>query len=196
MRASQIPLATHRDVYEPAEDSFLLADAVLARDLAGKRALDVGTGTGLAAIAAALKGARAVAVDVNPHAVALARANAAASEVRVDVVRGDLASALHGSFDLVTFNAPYLPSAPEERVPGWLDAAFHGGEGGVEVAARLVADLPRLLAPEGEALLVVSSRGDLDALDAATRKAGLARSELGEARFFFERVVLWSLRRQ
>lgn len=190
LSAHDLEVALHPDVYEPAEDSFLLAEAILARDLAGRRALDVGTGTGIAGLAMAQRGARVVAVDASPHAAALARRNLAG---RASVVRGDLASALRGPFDLVAFNAPYLPSAPEERVEGWLDAAFHGGKGGVEVARRFVRDLPRVLAPDGEALLVASSRGDLDGLREEAASAGLAMSEVGDVKFFFERVVLFRL---
>lgn len=192
LRAHDIEVALHPEVYEPAEDSFLLADALLARDLAGTRALDVGTGTGIAAVAMAERGARVVAVDANPHAVHLARRNLAG---RGGVVRGDLATAFRGPFDLVAFNAPYLPSARGERVEGWLDAAFHGGDDGVAVARRFVRDLPRLLAPGGEALLVASTRGDLGALATEAADAGLAVDEVGDARFFFERVVLLRLRR-
>jgi len=195
VRARDIPLDTHPDVYEPAEDSRLLADAILARDLAGKRVLDVGTGSGIAAVAAAMRGARVLAVDLNAVACALARANAAKNGTAVGVLRGDLATGVRGPFDLVAFNAPYLPSAPHERLAGPLDAAFHGGEGGVEVATRLVRDLPRILAPDGEALVVASSRGDLDALRDEAAQAGLAVAEEAEVRFFFERVGLWRLRR-
>jgi len=53
-------------VYEPEDDSYMLLDALLSRDLEGKRVLDMGTGTGIIAIAAAQAGADVTAVDVNP----------------------------------------------------------------------------------------------------------------------------------
>jgi release factor glutamine methyltransferase len=182
----------HPDVYEPSEDTELLARVLRVRepDLRHQRALDVGTGTGAIAFVLRELGARVVGVDVSPHAVRLARENAS-----VDVVRGDLCSALRGPFDVVTFNAPYLPSSPEERVPGWLDRAFHGGEGGVEVSARFVHELPRVLAPRGRAYLVVSSRADLDALVHEIRRAGLAHEPVDATRFFFEEIAVWRLAR-
>jgi release factor glutamine methyltransferase len=186
-------LSLHPDVYEPAEDTQLLLD-VLARDepaLAGARAIDVGTGTGAVARALAAAGARVVAVDINPHAAALARRNAPGA----DVLRGDLMRAVRGPFDVVAFNAPYLPSAEEERVEGWLDHAFHGGEGGVETTLRLVADLPRVLAPHGRAYVVVSSRADTAAIEEAARRAGLAVEKRGSVRFFFEEVAVWRFAR-
>jgi ribosomal protein L11 methyltransferase len=73
--------------------------------------LDVGTGSGVLAIAAALAGARPVdAVDVDLHAVETARANSAANGVQVncsDAAVTDLAaSARHGGrrYDVVVAN--------------------------------------------------------------------------------------------
>lgn len=180
---------TRGDVYEPSDDTFLLRDALLAEPVAGQRALEVGPGSGVVAKALMDAGARVVAVDVNPDACRATRA------LGVPVLRGDLATALRGPFDLVAFNAPYLPSEPEERVEGWLDHAFHGGEGGVEVSERLVKDLPRVLAPGGKAFLVVSSRADLDRLARTVAAAGLRHEKVASARFFFEEVAVWRLER-
>lgn len=185
----------HPDVYEPAEDTDLLARVLRERepDLRGRRCADVGTGTGAIALVLAELGARVVAVDVSPLAVGLARENLAGRAL--GVVRGDLMGALSGPFDVVAFNAPYLPSEPEERIEGWLDRAFHGGEGGVEVSERWVHDLPRVLAPQGRAYLAVSSRADLERLARAVRAAGFAHEPAGSARFFFEEIAIWRLAR-
>lgn len=56
-----------------------------------RRVLDLGTGSGLVAIAAALSGARSVlACDVDPRAIAAARANAALNDVTLELLEGDL----------------------------------------------------------------------------------------------------------
>lgn len=179
------------DVYEPAEDTELLIRALSERepDVRGLRCADVGTGSGAVARALADRGARVVAVDINPHAAAHAR-----GVIGPVILRGDLLSALRGPFDVVTFNAPYLPSEPEERVEGWIDRAFHGGEGGVEVSERFGADLRRVLAPDGRAYLVVSSRADLDRLRATLRASGLREEPVATQRFFFEEIAVWMLR--
>jgi predicted nicotinamide N-methyase len=57
----------------------------------GKRVLDLGSGSGLAAIAAAMAGAAAVtANDIDPHALAVIHANARLNHVRVSTLSGDL----------------------------------------------------------------------------------------------------------
>lgn len=199
MNATPPEVTLARDVYEPAEDSWLLLEA-LARDASvrGARALDVGTGTGIAALWLAREGASSVlAIDANPAAARLARSNAARAGFArvVQVARGDLLSALapRARFDVIAFNAPYLPSEPEERVAGELDRAFHGGAGGVEVAGRFVAQVRAHLSREGRAFLVVSDRGDLPRLRARAEAAGLAIVEAARASFFFERILVWRL---
>jgi ribosomal protein L11 methyltransferase len=86
--------------------------------LDGVRMLDVGTGSGILAIAAAKRGAReVVAVDTDPLAVRAATENAKGNEVSVDVRRGS-ASDVDGTFDIVLANlvGPVLVEiAPELR---------------------------------------------------------------------------------
>jgi ribosomal protein L11 methyltransferase len=71
-----------------------------------RRALDLGTGTGLLAIAAALWGtAHVVAVDNDADAVAAARGNVARNGLAKRVrVGGEALADLHGRFDLIAAN--------------------------------------------------------------------------------------------
>jgi predicted nicotinamide N-methyase len=56
-----------------------------------QRVLDVGTGSGLIAIAAARAGARSVAAsDIDPRAIAAARANATLNDVELEVIERDV----------------------------------------------------------------------------------------------------------
>ena len=59
--------------------------------VAGRSLLDLGTGSGIVAIAAGLAGARPVqAADVDPYALAAARVNASANGVTIETIEGDL----------------------------------------------------------------------------------------------------------
>jgi ribosomal protein L11 methyltransferase len=72
--------------------------------LDGACVLDVGTGSGILAIAAARRGAReVVAVDTDRLAVEAARENAVANAVRVDVRHGSAAD-VDGTFDILLAN--------------------------------------------------------------------------------------------
>lgn len=68
----------------------------------GNRVLDVGSGSGLCAIAAALCGAASVtASDIDPHAVEAIALNAAGAGVAVTATAADFVGAADGGFDVV-----------------------------------------------------------------------------------------------
>src|SRR5699024_1977526 len=131
-------------VYQPAEDSDLLASAARAEATPTDRVLDVGTGSGYVASEVAATGAQVVGVDRNPHACREARDHG------VETVLGDLTTAFASSiFDLVTFNPPYLPTTPDEKTDDWMGIALSGGETGRAVIEPFLAGVGRVLAPDG-----------------------------------------------
>jgi len=79
-------------VYEPAEDSFLLADNLQVRY--GDTVLDLGTGCGILGIVAAGKARKVVATDISPIAVKCTKHNAKINNLadKVDVRIGNLFS--------------------------------------------------------------------------------------------------------
>ncbi len=87
-----------------------------------RRVLDVGTGSGILAIAARLLGARvAVGVEIDADALPAAREHAALNDVDVHLVRGDGARGVRaGAFDLVLANiaAPLLIERARELARG------------------------------------------------------------------------------
>jgi len=79
-------------------------EAVGEIDVAGRTVLDVGTGSGILALAAAKRGAtRVVGVDTDPLAVRAAVENARRNGVRVEVREGSAAE-VEGTFDVVLAN--------------------------------------------------------------------------------------------
>jgi release factor glutamine methyltransferase len=160
-------------VYAPEADTFLLLRAAQAEVRPADRVLEVGTGSGT--VAAGLpKTVRVLATDINPHAAACAR------EKGLDVIRTDLFSGLRGSFDLILFNPPYLPTQPEERIDDWLEYALDGGPTGREAIGRFAGMVGTILAPNGRILLLVSSLTGLPEVSAIFEKFGYRVSVFAE----------------
>jgi release factor glutamine methyltransferase len=172
-------------VYEPAEDSRLLADAIVDRIDAGERVLEVGTGSGyVAARVSEETGTRVVGSDINPEACRRAR------EEGVEAVRGNLTDPFRrDSFDVVCFNPPYLPTPPEQEWDDPLEHALSGGEDGRRLIRPFLADVGRILRPEGRVYLLVSSLTDIDAVAELADSAGMETREIAEESFPFERLV-------
>jgi predicted nicotinamide N-methyase len=90
--------------------------------------LDLGTGSGLCAIAAARAGAMAVtAVDIDPYAVEAARLNARANRVRLEVVERDLLDESPPPVDVVLAGDCWYEGGLAARVTGWLERAVAAG---------------------------------------------------------------------
>jgi release factor glutamine methyltransferase len=146
------------DVYEPAEDSFLFAENLDVKE--GAQVLDLGTGCGVLGILAAKKAGGVVAVDLNPYAIRCAKENSALNGVRgkIEFVQASLFTALNPNavFDLILFNAPYLPSEENEAAT-WIGRAWAGGASGREVVDRFISEAPPHLKPNGRVLLMQST---------------------------------------
>ncbi|GGN87071.1 MULTISPECIES: HemK2/MTQ2 family protein methyltransferase [Haloarcula] len=172
-------------VYQPAEDSALLARAVSERVDDGDRTLDVGTGSGFVAATMAEAGADAVGVDVNPLACQQARKRG------VTAVRGNLVDPFRDEvFDLVAFNPPYLPTPAEKEWDDWMEHALSGGEDGRRLVDPFLESVGRVLAPDGEALLLVSSLTDPDAVREYARQHGLVGEQIASEKHPYERLVV------
>ncbi len=102
-------------VYFPREDSEMFADFIEELDLVGKRALDVGCGTGILSVVMAKKGAHVVSTDINERAVECTLKNAKTNGIAVNAVLTDVFDGL-GSFDVIVFNSPYLPPGDENDI--------------------------------------------------------------------------------
>jgi release factor glutamine methyltransferase len=107
----RIELGVDRRVLIPRPETELLVE--LALELAPRRLLDVGTGSGAVALAVAdeLPGCEVTATDTSAAALEVAAANARrlGLEGRVRFLRGTLPeSAGEGAFDLIAANLPYV----------------------------------------------------------------------------------------
>jgi len=167
-----LDLAVSSATLIPRADSETLIEAALTAipDRARvRRILDLGTGTGCLLLAALREfpAAFGVGTDRSAAATSLARNNAAMLGMgrRAVFLCTDWAAALTGGFDLVLSNPPYIPTG---ELPGLMPEvaryepalALNGGPDGLNAYRRILADLPRLLAADGLAVVELGQGQD------------------------------------
>ncbi|MCD6325357.1 methyltransferase [Candidatus Bathyarchaeota archaeon] len=177
-------------VYEPAEDTFLIAKHLKVDGFV----LDVGTGCGILSVLAASKAKHIVAVDINPYAARCAKINAEVNGVsdKIDILIGDLFNPIHENltFDTILFNAPYLPDEKRKESKSLIEYAWSGGKDGREVIDRFIQQAPKYLKPHGRILLVQSSLSDVEKTIREFRKRRLQARIIDEEKIFFETISL------
>lgn len=179
------------DVYEPAEDSFLLGENL--KVLKSDTVLDVGTGCGILAIMAAKKAKKVLAVDINPFALNCAVKNAESNCVKekIDFLRCDLFEPIRltKKFSLIIFNSPYLPSKKNEEKT-WIGKAWAGGKNGRKIINRFINEAPYFLMKKGKILLVQSSLSDEKRTLEMFSQRNMEAKVIAHLKVSFEKIVL------
>ncbi|MGC1421311.1 MAG: methyltransferase [Terracidiphilus sp.] len=130
-------------------ESFILGGMV-KRD-PRKRAIDLGTGSGVHAILASEHCGSVVCVDISPRALEFARFNAAMNGIRnMEFVLSDLFDSIDGTCDLLLANPPYLPDSGNHVGENF----WSGGVDGCNILCNIVRAIPTRLEKSGTANLI------------------------------------------
>ena len=173
--------------------SEFFASIVDRLDLKGKRVADVGTGSGILALAAARAGAESVAaIDINPNAVLTTAENARANgfDHRVYPACSDLFAdvAPDQQFDVIISSPPSFPGEPR----GIADRAWHAGSNYCQIA-QLFEQARERLAADGCVYILLSSDSDLDLFGALIAQAGFAARLVAERSIVIETLLIYEL---
>ncbi len=175
------------EIYEPAEDSFLLAKQVkTASSKKAEKILDMGTGSGIQAETAqkSNKKAEIDAVDINEQAIKeLKKKN---SEINAFV--SDLFSKVRGKYDLIIFNPPYLPDDDEEE--RFNSEKWSGGTEGIEITIKFFKQAKSHLEKDGKILFVYSSLANTSKLLREINKLGFDIRNLDSQELFYEEIFV------
>ncbi|KAM6893936.1 methyltransferase N6AMT1 [Xenentodon cancila] len=189
-----------QDVYEPAEDSFLLVhalekDAETLQRLSPGVCLEVGSGSGLAsAFLASVVGPSAAyfCTDVNPAAALCTAKTASCNRVTLQPVITDLVECLVpqlcGKVDVLLFNPPYVVTPSQEVGSRGIEAAWAGGERGREVTDRFLPLVPQLLSTKGLFYLITIAENDPEDIVRFLRRSGLKGELFASTRAGNERL--------
>lgn len=148
------------EIYEPAEDSILF-EKFLEKYLKENKVnsyLDMGTGSGILSKKALefLNKNQVLASDINSDAVKLAKQN------KINAVESNLFKNIKQKFDIITFNAPYLPL--DAREPKDSQIATTGGKRGDEISVEFVKQAKKHLNKNGKIFLLISSLTPMEKL--------------------------------
>jgi release factor glutamine methyltransferase len=175
-------------IYEPAEDSFLMAKTLkeqipkLLNKNPNLKFLEVGCGSGInleTAEKAGVKINNIIGTDINPKAVANCK------KLGFNCIQSDLFDRVKGNFDIIIFNPPYLPLDKEE--PKSSRAETTGGKKGNEIIIKFLEQAREHLTQEGKIFIITSS------LPPNINFSGLGYSskEIDSKKLFFEKLFVW-----
>ena len=156
----------YENIYEPAEDSFLLLD-VLELELETIKkteplfCVEVGGGSGIISTALSLQLPNSVffTTDINPDACKASQLTAKQNGTSIEVINTRTLQCLQerfgGCVDVLICNPPYV--ATEDRETGSRDivAAWAGGCDGLEVTKEVIGLLDSVLSSTGVAYIVL-----------------------------------------
>jgi release factor glutamine methyltransferase len=192
-----LTIQVNPNVYDPAEDTYLLLTNIHPQP--NTNALDLGTGCGIIALTCAHHGANVVATDINIQAIHNCQHNLQHNHTlltgHIDIRHGDLFTVLQPTetFDLITFNPPYVPTPKGQTTDNWLDLATSGGEDGLQITTRFLAGVHRYLTTTGHAYFIASSRSPQHTLHRLFHEHHLQSMVVGTQRFEDEDILCYQL---
>jgi release factor glutamine methyltransferase len=196
-KVGRMHLSVRPTVFHPRYfiSSERFANFIAELDLRGKRVIDVGTGTGILAIAAAHAGSESViATDINPNAALSVRDNAVRNGAgpRVTAACMDLLSGFAPlpAFDVIISNPPKHAKEPRDVA----DRGWHAGPNHRDVAA-LFDEAYERLKPGGRLYVMFSSDSELDLIDTLIEHAGLSSRVVQRYSIFIESFILYECMR-
>jgi release factor glutamine methyltransferase len=180
-------------IYEPAEDSLLLAQCIkkissrIIKRNPNSVALDMGSGSGIQAETLVKSGfikKNILASDISKEAVYKLRKKGFKS------VNSDLFAKIKGKFDIILFNPPYLPYNKYDN-----NNDTCGGKKGYETALKFLRHLKSHLNKKGIALLLISSLTNPDVIRKEIRKQNLKFRQIASQNLFFEKILVLEIKK-
>ncbi|WVQ93922.1 hypothetical protein IAU59_001000 [Kwoniella sp. CBS 9459] len=185
----------YEHIYEPAEDSFILLDALEIdaediRSFTPTVCVEIGAGSGIAsAFLSNLIGrdeSLVLSTDINPYACKATLRTAGANNMTLNPIRCNLvtplSARLRNNIDIMVFNPPYVPTDLQElnatQSERDIGGAWAGGSDGMEVTNILLRQLPDLLSSGGKLYLVAVAQNKPGQIIQDMQQIGLLAEEV------------------
>ena len=162
--------------YPPSEDTFFLADYI--KNVKGKSALDVGTGSGYLSALLAKSFSLVVATDISFDVLKIQ------TDFTSNIICCNGADALNYQFDLVICNLPYLNT---DQV---LDVRTDGGKEGLTIPIKIINSISSRVKPDGKLIYITSSLSNFNGLIEYTKVNGFDVNIIAKKKLFFEELII------
>jgi len=168
-------------IYEPLDDTYLLCETIEKKiERKNLKILEMGFGSGYILEFLHNRGFKnLIGADINGVAVKNLKKKG------FNAVKSNLFSDIHGKFDLIVFNPPYLPHDKDEDNESSIITT--GGKHGSEIINRFLRDAKNHLTEKGKIFLLISS------LTKGIDCGGYNKNILSEKKLFFEKLEVWEL---
>ncbi|XP_055854721.1 methyltransferase N6AMT1 [Episyrphus balteatus] len=170
----------YEKVYEPAEDTFLLLDAIednleYLKSIQPGICVEIGSGSGLVitALSQQFPNAVCLSTDINQWACNTTKRTALRNQASVDPIRTNLLDNIRDKLvDVLLFNPPYVVTTDDElnhkernfdseKTDNNLIYSWAGGVDGRRVIDALIDKLDSILSPNGVLYLLVLKENNL-----------------------------------
>jgi len=181
-------------IYEPSDDSFLLAEQIpkiLKSIKKNPKVLDMGSGSGIQAktlIENKIPAENITLIDIDNETIKYLKKYFPKSKV----IKSNLFSKISKSkkFDLIIFNPPYLPR--DKREPKTSQLATTGGKNGDEIILKFLKQSKVHLNKDGRILLLTSSLTPMNKIEKEFSKFSRVK-KLASKKIFFEELYVYLL---
>lgn len=184
-------------VYTAKEDSYILREEIVKyikkldniineNNIRYIKVLDMGSGTGIQAescIEAGIDKKNILCVDIEDEAISLLK------KKKLNAKKSDLFSNIskNEKFDLIIFNAPYLPEDKSGYDKGKDTTA---GKRGNEIILKFLKQSKQHITDKGKIILLFSSLSMPEQILEYAEKLGYKNEKLAEKSLFFEKIFV------
>ena len=168
-------------MYQPAEDSFFLAEC--AKHYCGNLALEIGSGSGIILNTLSQNFNSVVGTDIDYMSLKHYKTNLPKNGV---LICCDAASALAVKFDFIVSNPPYLSDHDKKNK----DHTIDGGPTGIEATLHFIRSAVLVLQKRGKMLTIISSLSDSSKLDKLIKEKNLKKRIVKIRKLFFETLYI------
>ena len=168
-------------MYQPAEDSFFLAECV--KEYCGNLALEMGAGSGIILNTISQNFNRVVRTDIEYVSIQYYKSNLPKNSA---LVCCDAASAFAVKFDFIVSNPPYLSDHDKKNK----DHTIDGGPTGIEATLHFIRSAVLVLQKRGKMLTIISSLSDSSKLDKLIKEMNLKKRIVKIRKLFFETLYI------